>query len=74
VVRGIKIRRVRSVTNLATGQEYEFKRRAAINDTGSADPEGEIIIDTTDGSLSGLIPVLVVDLGGDPEDVTLTHF
>lgn len=74
VVRGINIRRVRSVTNLATGQEYDFKRRAAINDTGSADPEGEIIIDTTDGSLSGLIPVLVVDLGGNPEDVTLTHF
>lgn len=74
VLRGVKIRRVKSVTNLATGQEYSFIRRAAINDTELPDPDGEIIIDTSDGSVGGLVPVLAVDLGGDPEDVTLSHF
>ena len=74
VVRGINIRRVRSVKSLATGEEFEFIRRAAINDTGATDPEGEIIIDTSNGSVSGLIPVLVVDISGDPEDVVLTNF
>ncbi len=74
VVRGVKIRRARSVTNLATGQKYEFKRRAPINGTDLPDPDGELIIDVSDGSLDGLVPVLVLDLGGNPEDVTLTHF
>lgn len=74
VVRGVKIRRAKSVKNLATGQSYEFKRRAPINNTDLPDPEGELIIDTSDGSLGGLVPVLVLDLGGNPEDVTLTHF
>jgi hypothetical protein len=59
---------------LATGQKYEFKRRAPINGTDLPDPDGELIIDTSDGSLRGLVPVLVLDLSGDPEDVTLTHF
>jgi alpha-L-fucosidase len=74
VVRGIKIKQVRSVVNLATGESYEFKRRAAINDTDLLDPEGEIIIDTSDDSLSGLIPVLVVDMGGDATQIKLTNY
>jgi alpha-L-fucosidase len=74
VVRGIKIKHVRSVKNLATGQSYEFRRRASITENDLPDPEGEIIIDTSDDSLSGLIPVLVVDMSGDPAEVTLTHF
>lgn len=74
VVRGIPVRRVRSVKNLATGQSYEFKHRVAMHEAGQEDPDGEIIIDTTDGSVDGLIPVLVLDLSGNPEDVTVTHF
>ena len=74
VVRGIPIRRLKSVKNLATGQSYEFIRRAAINETDLPDPDGEIIIDTSDKSLSGLIPVLVLDLSGNPEDVTISHY
>jgi alpha-L-fucosidase len=74
VVRGIKIKHVRSVKNMATGQSYEFRRRASITENDLPDPEGEIIIDTSDDSLSGLIPVLVVDMSGDPAEVTLTHF
>jgi hypothetical protein len=65
---------LKSVKNLATGQSYEFKRRAAINETDLPDPAGEIIIDTSDNSLSGLIPVLVLDLSGKPEDVSISHY
>jgi len=74
VVRGVPVRRVRSVKNLATGQSYSFKRRASINENDLPDPDGEIIIDTSDSSLTGLIPVLVLDLSGNPEEVSLTHY
>lgn len=70
VVRAIKVKRVKSVRNLTTGEELKFIRRTAINDPLLEDPDGEIIIDVRGGKVSGLMPVIVVDLGGDPSNVT----
>jgi alpha-L-fucosidase len=74
IVRGIKVKRVRSVINLSTGKELNFTRRTAINDVMQEDPDGEIIIDTSGGQVSGLIPVIVVDFGGNPSEVELRNW
>lgn len=73
VARGIKVKRVKSVKVLGSNQELEFFRRTAIHDPGLDDPDGEIIIDVRGGKVSGLIPVIVIDLGGDPADVTIRN-
>jgi|APCry1669189567_1035234.scaffolds.fasta_scaffold12462_2 alpha-L-fucosidase len=74
IVRGIKVKRVRSVVNLSTGQKLDFIRRTAINDVMQSDPDGEIIIDTSGGKVSGLIPVIAVDFGADPDDIELRNW
>jgi hypothetical protein len=38
------------------------------------DPDGEIIIDVRGKNLSGLIPVIVLDLSANPEDVSLRNW
>jgi hypothetical protein len=62
------------VVNLSTGQKLDFIRRTAINDVMQSDPDGEIIIDTSGGKVSGLIPVIAVDFGADPDDIELRNW
>jgi alpha-L-fucosidase len=74
IVRGIKVKRIKSVKVLGSSQELEFSLRTAILDPGLGDPDGEIIIDVRGGKVSGLIPVIVIDLGGDPSNVTICNW
>jgi hypothetical protein len=74
VARGIKVARVKSVKILGSNEELQFTRRTAINDISTKDPDGEIIIDVKGKNLSGMIPVLVVDLGGNPDEVSLRNW
>lgn len=74
VARGIKVARVKSVKILGSNEELKFTRRTAINDISTKDPDGEIIIDVKGKNLSGMIPVLVVDLGGNPDEVSLRNW
>ena len=74
VARGIKVRRVKSVKVLGSDEELEFVRRTAIDEAGLDDPDGEIIIDVRGGKVSGLFPVIVIDFGGNPEDVKIRNW
>jgi hypothetical protein len=74
VARGIKVARVKSVKILGSNEELKFTRRTAINDISIKDPDGEIIIDVRGKNLSGLIPVIVLDLSANPAEVALRNW
>jgi alpha-L-fucosidase len=74
VARGIKVARVKSVKILGSNEELKFTRRTAINDISLKDPDGEIIIDVKGKNLSGLIPVIVLDLSANPAEVSLRNW
>jgi alpha-L-fucosidase len=74
VARGIKVARVKSVKILGSNEELKFTRRTAINDISLKDPDGEIIIDVRGKNLSGLIPVIVLDLSANPEEISLRNW
>ena len=69
VARAIPLARVKSIKILGTGKELPFTRRTAISDMTSKDPLGELIIDTRGADLSSIIPVVVIDLSGNPNEM-----
>jgi len=69
VARAIPLARVKSIKILGTGKELPFTRRRAISDMTSKDPLGELIIDTRGADLSSIIPVVVIDLSGNPNEM-----
>jgi alpha-L-fucosidase len=74
IVRGVKVARLKSAKVLGNNEELSFTRRTAINDAYDADPDGEIIIDVRGGKVSGLMPVIVLDFGGDPASVEIRNW
>ena len=74
VVRGVKVARLKSAKVLASNEELSFIRRTAINDTHDSDPDGEVIIDVCGGKASGLMPVIILDFGGDPASVQIRNW
>jgi hypothetical protein len=74
VARAIPLARIKSIKILGTDKELPFTRRTAINDVTSKDPLGEVIIDTRGADLSSIIPVIVIDLSGNPNEVELRNW
>jgi hypothetical protein len=65
---------MKSAKVLGSNEELSFTLRTAINDTHDSDPDGEIIIDVRGGKVSGLMPVIVLDFGGDPASVQIRNW
>lgn len=61
-VRGLPVKRVRQVTELATGAELKFTRRTTILDHFNADPTGEIRIRIPEELLDPYATVLALDI------------
>ena len=74
VARGIKVRRIKSVKVLGSSKELTFTRRTSINEVYLDDPDGEIIIDVKGLFTDEVIPVIVLDLSGNPEDVDMRNW
>jgi len=74
VARGVPVARVKSIKVLGSNEELPFTRRTAINDVMLKDPIGELIIDVRGKNFHGLIPVIVIDFSGDPQDVELRNW
>jgi alpha-L-fucosidase len=74
VARGIKVRRIKSVKVLGMDKNLDFTVRTAINDVYLDDPDGEIIIDVKGVFSNELIPVIVIDISGDPVDVEIRNW
>lgn len=66
VVRGVKVARLKSAKALGSNEELLFIRRTAIHEVEMPDPDGEIIIDVRGNKVCGLMPVIVLDFGGNP--------
>jgi len=64
-VRGVPIRRVRSVRALSTGEALEFSTRAAIIDSVQPDPKGELTIEVPEGVVDENATVLAVEFEGE---------
>jgi alpha-L-fucosidase len=74
VVRGVKVARLKSAKVLGSQEELSFTLRTAINDSQLPDPDGEIIIDVRGDKVTGLMPVIVLDFGGDPASVQIRNW
>ncbi len=62
-VRGVPIKRVKSVTALATGQPLSFTTRCAILDQMlNADPMGELTIEVPEGAIDPMATVIAVEI------------
>jgi alpha-L-fucosidase len=62
-VRGVPIRRVKSVRELASGQALEFTTRCAVMDQLlNADPMGELVISVPEDVLDLLTTVIAVEV------------
>lgn len=61
-VRGVPIRRVRSVRALSTGEALEHSTRAAIIDSVQADPKGELTIEVPEGVVDEYATVIAVEV------------
>lgn len=66
VVRGVKIKRVKSIRSLSTGTELKFTKRPAINDHDLPNPEGELIISVAAEDFKGVVPVIVLEFQDEP--------
>lgn len=60
-VRGVRIRRVRSVRALSTGADLPFSTRCGIIDQLRSDPEGELTITVPNGVIDPFATVLAVE-------------
>lgn len=66
-VRGIKVRRVRSVRTLGSGEELRFERRMTIIDRIiGGDPDGEVIIDVPPSAIDPHATVIEIDFADTP--------
>jgi alpha-L-fucosidase len=63
-VRGIRVRRVKAVRDLATGRELAFRERIPVLDeiVRTPDPVGELIVDVPEDVLDPLATVLEIEL------------
>jgi len=59
---------------LGSDEELSFTRRTAINDYMFKDPDGEVIINTRGRSWKEPIPVLVLDMSANPDEVSLRNW
>ena len=63
-VRGVRVKRVKSVRVLGTGEELSFERRTTIADTlFNPDPLGELTIAVPETAIDEFATVLVVEFG-----------
>jgi alpha-L-fucosidase len=62
-VRGVPIRRVKSVRALATGEALAYTTRAAIIDSVQADPKGELTVEVPERVVDEYATVLAVEVG-----------
>lgn len=64
-VRGVRIKRVRSVRVLGTGAELKFETRSPIMDTllGNPDPLGEVIVQVPEPAVDEYATVLALEFG-----------
>lgn len=65
-VRGIPVRRVASVRDVASGVHLPFAARTGILESLGPDPEGELTIQVTDSLLDPLATVLALELTTSP--------
>ena len=66
-VRGLPVRRVRHVRDLATGRELTWRSRGAVLDQLlNADPHGEVAIDVPEDVVDPLATVLEIEIAGSP--------
>ena len=64
-VRGVRIKRVRSVRALASGRELAFRTRCAVLDQMlNSDPAGELAIEVAEGEIAPPATVLAVSFDG----------
>ena len=65
-VRGVPIKRVKSVRALSTGDALEFTTRTSIVDRLlNADPPGEVVIRVPEGALDEYATVIAVEIEGE---------
>ncbi|MBI5288631.1 MAG: alpha-L-fucosidase, partial [Chloroflexi bacterium] len=66
-VRGVRVKRVKSVRALATGKELRFTTRMSIADTlFNPDPLGELAISLPEASIDEMATVIAVELAPEP--------
>ena len=63
-VRGLPVRRVRQITDLASGSELRWSARTMILDQLRSDPDGEITIEVPEHLLDPLTTVIAIDIDG----------
>ena len=64
-VRGIPVKRVRSVCALGTGNELSFKKHTPIMDSFLPDPNGEITVFVPGSDVDEYATVIAIDIDGD---------
>ena len=66
-VRGVRIKRLRTVRALSTGEELAFEKRCGIIDRMiNPDPLGEVTIAVPAGAIDAYATVLALDFEGEP--------
>jgi alpha-L-fucosidase len=66
-VRGVKIKRLRSVRALSTGEKLEFETRTGIIDVKfNRDPTGEVTVRVPESAIDEYATVLALEFEGSP--------
>lgn len=65
-VRGVHVKRLRSVRALSTGDELQFETRTAIIDLVNPDPLGEVTIQMPESAVDPTATVLALDFDDEP--------
>ncbi len=65
-MRGIPVRRVRSVQVMATGRQLPFATRAGVIEQLTPDPDGELIIAMPEDALDPVVTVMTVVFADAP--------
>lgn len=66
-VRGIKVRRVKSVRQLGSAAELPFSFRTTLDERNVSDPDGELNIDVRGLGNGTLVPVFVMEMDTDAQ-------
>ena len=67
--RGLPVRRIRSVREVASGRVLAFRVHTGIVESMAPDPEGTVTIEVPEGLIGPLATVLAVELGPGPSSV-----
>jgi alpha-L-fucosidase len=66
-IRGVRTKRLRAVTSLASGRALEFRTRVGvIAAMYHSDPIGEVIVSVPESEIDEYATVLALDFEGDP--------